>query len=52
MPALLILGIPAGLAALGFAVDKTGEGIESTSNAALKIAAAVALAFFIKSKLK
>lgn len=52
MPFLLILGIPAGLAALGYAVDKTGEGIESTSNAAIKIAGAFALVWFVKSKLK
>lgn len=52
MPYLLILGVPAGLAALGFFVDKTGEGIESASNGFLKIAAAFFAAWLLARQLK
>lgn len=47
-----IIGIPFGLAATGFFVDKTGEGINSASNGILKIAAAGAVGFIVLKKAK
>lgn len=49
---LLIIGVPAGLAALGIFFDKTGEGIDSASNGVLKLAAAGALSFYVAKKAK
>tara|TARA_R110002124_G_scaffold266813_1_gene433804 strand:+ start:12376 stop:12534 length:159 start_codon:yes stop_codon:yes gene_type:complete len=50
MPALLL--IPVGLAALGFFVDKTGEGIESASNGIIKVAVVGAGIYFVAKKAK
>lgn len=52
MPYLIILGIPAGLAALGYFTDKTGEGVESASNGILKLAVAGGIGFFVAKKAK
>ena len=52
MPALLILGVPFGLAATGFFIDKTGEGVNDASNAAIKLAAAAGIGFFVLKKAK
>jgi hypothetical protein len=49
---LLIIGVPVGLAALGFFVDKTGEGVESASNGVIKLAAAGAIGFVVLKKAK
>lgn len=50
MPYLLIIGVPFALAATGYFIDKTGEGVESASNGAIKLAAAGAVGFFVAKK--
>ena len=52
MPYLLLLGIPTGLAALGFAVDKTGEGINDASNGAVKLLFAAGITYYALKKTK
>lgn len=52
MPALAFIGIPAGLAALGFFVDKTGEGVNDAASGVLKIGVAVGIAYFIAKKVR
>jgi hypothetical protein len=52
MPYLLVLGVPFGLAATGFFIDKTGEGVNDASNAVIKLAAAGAIGFFALKKAK
>ena len=49
---LLIIGVPVGLAALGFFVDKTGEGVESASNGIVKLALAGAVGLYVAKKAK
>jgi len=49
---LLLIGIPFALAATGFFIDKTGEGINDASNAAIKLAAAAGVGFIVLKKAK
>lgn len=51
-PALLIVGIPAALSALGFFVDKTGEGIDSASNGVVKVVGAGVVGYLVLKKAK
>lgn len=51
MPLLIYGGIGL-LAAFGYAADKTGEGVESASNGAIKFAIAAGVGFVIAKKLK
>ena len=52
MPYLLVLGVPFGLSALGFFVDKTGEGIESASNGLVKVAVVGVGSYIVLKKMK
>ncbi len=51
MPLLIFGGIGL-LTAFGYAADKTGEGVESASNGAIKIAIAAGLGYVVAKKLK
>lgn len=52
MAALLpyFIAAPFGLAAMGYFFDKTGEGVESASNGAIKLAAAAGVGYFVAKK--
>ena len=46
------LGAAGLLTSFGYAADKTGEGVESASNGAIKLAVAAGVAFIVAKKLK
>lgn len=48
----LLLAGTAVLVASGFFIDKTGEGINDASNAAIKLAVAGGVGFIVAKKLK
>ena len=47
-----VLGWAALVLAGGYAIDKTGEGVNDASSAVLKLAAGVAVIYFIGKKAK
>lgn len=51
-PHLIFVGGSALLLALGFGAEKTGEGIDSAGNGAIKFAIAAGVGFVIAKKLK
>jgi hypothetical protein len=49
MPLLIVPAVIAGALALGYTVDKTGEGIKDASNGLIKLAiVGAALYYFVK----